>query len=574
MAQAKQDFISSLASKLGFNTTEKKPATPVYPTPTGAPITKPVTSTYKTPSVKPTTSIPTINQSATSPAKDQFANMLKSTYSPQVLGTTATTAPTASISPSTPSSTTTQIQTPQTPKIDTTGRDTAFQNYLDTLKQSAAEKEAKQKETEARSKYLDFVTSAESGIAGLEGQGRGIPLSIVRGQQEKLGKQAEITAKRLQGDIGLAQDLFTSAQQEREGLSAAEKAKYDYQNALIEEARAQGKEDRALTLDEAMTLGVPFGTKLSEATAQGIIPKETASDTGFTLGKDQVRYDAQGNVIAQNLTTPDGTPLTQSQAAALGYAERVNEAGKIIDQIGNQFTGVLSGIPVPNIVKSAERQQFEQAKRNFINAVLRRESGAAISPSEFDNAEKQYFPRAGDSDAVLEQKKANRETVLRNLMREGGQNNYITSEEEKFLQSKGYSQQEIEAYKKGKSFNSVGNTTASNIPQRNKNPGNVKQGGIADNLAVGTDPQGHLIFPDPETGFIALRLDLQSKINGQSRYVKANPTIAELGEVYAEDPNWSKSVASILGLPITTKTATIPIEKLTQAIARQEGFYA
>jgi hypothetical protein len=33
-------------------------------------------------------------------------------------------------------------------------------------------------------------------------------------------------------------------------------------------------------------------------------------------------------------------------------------------------------------------QQQEQAERNFINAVLRKESGAAIAPSEFMSAQK------------------------------------------------------------------------------------------------------------------------------------------------------------------------------------------
>jgi hypothetical protein len=38
-------------------------------------------------------------------------------------------------------------------------------------------------------------------------------------------------------------------------------------------------------------------------------------------------------------------------------------------------------------------QSQKQAEQNFINAILRKESGAAISPSEYKNAEKQYFPQ-------------------------------------------------------------------------------------------------------------------------------------------------------------------------------------
>jgi hypothetical protein len=71
------------------------------------------------------------------------------------------------------------------------------------------------------------------------------------------------------------------------------------------------------------------------------------------------------------------------------------------------------------MVRSKEAQKQEQAERNFINAVLRRESGAAISPSEFENAAMQYFPRLGDSPETLAQKRQNRETVIGSFSTEG-----------------------------------------------------------------------------------------------------------------------------------------------------------
>lgn len=121
--------------------------------------------------------------------------------------------------------------------------------------------------------------------------------------------------------------------------------------------------------------------------------------------------------------------LTAVQSSALGYANRVNQANQVIDDLGSKFTSLGSyfgginvfGIKIPNILKSSERQQYEQAQRNFVNAVLRRESGAAISKSEFENAELQYFPQLGDSEAVVKQKKENRDLTFENLMREGGQ---------------------------------------------------------------------------------------------------------------------------------------------------------
>ncbi len=116
--------------------------------------------------------------------------------------------------------------------------------------------------------------------------------------------------------------------------------------------------------------------------------------------------------------------------------------------------------------------------------------------------------------------------------------------------------------------------TSANLPQRNNNPGNIKAGGLSDDLATGTDSQGHLVFPTPEAGFEALIRDVQAKVSGNSKYLPVNPTLAQLGEVYAEDPNWSNSVARILGVNPNTPTANIPIQDLVLAIAKQEGYFA
>jgi hypothetical protein len=70
---------------------------------------------------------------------------------------------------------------------------------------------------------------------------------------------------------------------------------------------------------------------------------------------------------------------------------------------------------VPYLFKSDEYKQIEQAQRDFVNAVLREESGAAIAESEFENAIKQYFPQPGDTAEVVKQKQINREQQFEKL---------------------------------------------------------------------------------------------------------------------------------------------------------------
>jgi hypothetical protein len=161
-----------------------------------------------------------------------------------------------------------------------------------------------------------------------------------------------------------------------------------------------------------------------KAKAMQILSGINSADRALDMAYKQAQLNNINDQIRErNAKTTEGKPLTQAQYTALGYAERTVEAGTIIDQIGDQFASGWATIGnwLPNQLKTEDRQKFEQAQRNFVNAVLRRESGAAIAESEFESAAKQYFPQPGDSLGVLAQKKVNRETVSRNLLREGGQ---------------------------------------------------------------------------------------------------------------------------------------------------------
>lgn len=150
---------------------------------------------------------------------------------------------------------------------------------------------------------------------------------------------------------------------------------------------------------------------------------------GLDLKREQIKTEQaqRSNIYSQidernqvnTIKTIDGKPQNASQASANSYANRLTEANQTISSLGGSFTKMSSfGNLLPNQFQSADRQLYEQAKKNFVTAVLRRESGASISPSEFSTAEKQYFPQAGDKPAVVEQKAKSRNTVINNFYNE------------------------------------------------------------------------------------------------------------------------------------------------------------
>lgn len=153
--------------------------------------------------------------------------------------------------------------------------------------------------------------------------------------------------------------------------------------------------------------------------------------------KGQVVQTDNGPVLVNTITGsgrmitgPDGNPLpgvtkplNDNQSKALLFGSRMREADKILSTLGAE--GTTTSIPgsrtpfiggVINSLSSENQQMLDQAKRDFLNAVLRRESGAAISAGEFDNADKQYFPQINDGEKVIAQKARNRELAMHGVL--------------------------------------------------------------------------------------------------------------------------------------------------------------
>lgn len=167
---------------------------------------------------------------------------------------------------------------------------------------------------------------------------------------------------------------------------------------------------------------------------------QSSARTQIVEGPDGFVLIDKGTGLARPAATMNGQQvqgknngLNDVQSKALLFGSRMQAAEKILGEMSDQGTvrpsvmkGVVEKIPlvggaagaVANNMSSPQQQKVEQAQRDFINAVLRRESGAAISESEFENARKQYFPAVGDSQATIQQKMQNRQLATKGILAE------------------------------------------------------------------------------------------------------------------------------------------------------------
>jgi hypothetical protein len=151
---------------------------------------------------------------------------------------------------------------------------------------------------------------------------------------------------------------------------------------------------------------IPIPPGLSSKDAKEFTKHVTQSTADAATGK---MTEVQGNAqqfanrmeAAQSAITPD---IEKEALGLSGAAQQI--AGKV---------------PVVGAALQSEAyQKYAQAKSQFITAVLRKESGAAISHEEFNRYDKEFFPQPGDKPGAVAQKAKEREVALDAMRRVAG----------------------------------------------------------------------------------------------------------------------------------------------------------
>jgi len=231
------------------------------------------------------------------------------------------------------------------------------------------------------------------------------------GERKNLGPAQQVispdTAARLTQEKSLADRAFNSlsASQQQQARQDAQRLGISLEDLKLRQWQAQNP---AMGYHETESGAVAFNPRTGTAT-----PVLTPSGTPLQSGKS----------------------LTESQGKATTFATRAAEADEILNTVGQggkvqpglikrtaesiPFIGEGLGT-VLNATQSSEQRRVEQAQRNFVNAILRQESGASISPSEFASAQRQYFPQPGEDAETIAQKAANRRTAIAGMAVQAG----------------------------------------------------------------------------------------------------------------------------------------------------------
>jgi len=170
--------------------------------------------------------------------------------------------------------------------------------------------------------------------------------------------------------------------------------------------------------------------KFAQTELQASQPKYDSAAGGYVFPPS--KENPQGKFVP--VTGLDGKPLNEAQGNSVAYGIRMKEANSIIKKLAEEgvtrqsagagapygIGGIINALPSALGGANPKQQQVYQAKLNFITAILRKESGAAIGSDEFEREDQKYFPQIGDSDAVKAQKAQARQTAIKAMEIQAG----------------------------------------------------------------------------------------------------------------------------------------------------------
>lgn len=191
----------------------------------------------------------------------------------------------------------------------------------------------------------------------------------------------------------------------------------------------------------------PDGVTFSDQDAlvrEGMTADVASTRAGTRNTLDQVRSRREGDALAQAEFDREGQrggdqSFNAQQTTSAEYAHRMRRANDTLEAILNpqddprtpadESQNVFDpsarlrsrNMPfVGDALRGDTARQFDQAADEFALAVLRRESGAAISPAERAEVAALYFPQPGDGPGVIAQKARARQEVIDGMVAASG----------------------------------------------------------------------------------------------------------------------------------------------------------
>lgn len=135
-----------------------------------------------------------------------------------------------------------------------------------------------------------------------------------------------------------------------------------------------------------------------------------------------VESDGQGGFrMVQGDVSKLPPKLTETQSKDINFLGRAKKAEEALSTVESELTSFaqkrVTGLPydIGNYLQTPEYQKAQQAGREILAVILRKDTGAAVTPQEFEMYSKIYLPQPGDDAQTIAAKKASRAAAIKGI---------------------------------------------------------------------------------------------------------------------------------------------------------------
>ncbi len=238
------------------------------------------------------------------------------------------------------------------------------------------------------------------------------------------------------------------------------KAATEAKNKTAAWLRSQGREDLAAAIEAGVMSGSDAAS-LAMTPAQGVTPMSgigkleadyraglispeayKAELASMAPSGTAISIGPNGEVMFEQGAGVQAKPFTEAQGKDVVYSTRARGALEALEPVANALTSRASRAAeydptgfARGAVQSDEYQIAKNAGDEFLQAILRKDTGAAITAGEQALYGETYLPQPGDNEALLAQKKAARQRAIVAL--EAGMSPSMIVAQEKALTASG-----------------------------------------------------------------------------------------------------------------------------------------
>jgi len=179
-------------------------------------------------------------------------------------------------------------------------------------------------------------------------------------------------------------------------------------------------------IDPAKGTAVPLPQQGGSASTPATVTGPDGKQIPIPAGVDPKKFRQDVTSATADAATGKKTEVqakaeqfgNRMEAAEAAIAGGLEKEGLGVSGAAQQIAG---GVPVVgSAMQSSNYQKFGQAKSQFITALLRQESGAAIGKEEFTRYDKEFFPQPGDAPEVVAQKAQSRQVAIAAMKKGAG----------------------------------------------------------------------------------------------------------------------------------------------------------